>query len=120
MLDSVPASISLNAVFDGFGPGFGFVIFLRPGSTLFSAFRNFVSSFHGSIGVLITLHLQTSLRFLFICRQHFSPPSTRRATYAFHARLFGVAGKVFRLEINRLSEELFETLMVIRYNGGAV
>ena len=96
---------------------------LRLASASVSASRNFVSGFRSSIGVLIKPSF-ISFASISICLQApFSPPSARRATYAFPApveRLFSVAGKVFRPEGNRLSDEFFETLMVIRCNGGDV
>ena len=52
----------------------------------------------------------------------FSPPSARRATYAFPVPVERLQcdRKGLRPERNRLSDELFETLMVIRCNEGDV
>ena len=50
---SASISVSLKAVFDGFGLGFGYVIFFTAGFGFGFGFPDFVSGFRGSIGVLI-------------------------------------------------------------------
>ena len=115
---------SLNAVFHGFGFGFGFLICLTAGFGLGFGFPEFC----------VWLP-QFKRRFdkTFIHKLHFDfylpagallPPFARRATYAFPApveRLYSVAGKVFRPERIRLSDEFFsEALIDNRCNGGVV
>ena len=97
MLASRPASASKHSKVAGFGHGFGFlkcrfdgvcfgfgfVIIFTTGFGFGFAFPEFVSGFRGSIGVLIQLSFTNLVRLLFTCRRTFSPPSARRATYAF-------------------------------------
>ena len=65
LLASASASASLNAVFDEFYFGFGFVIFLPPASASVSASQNFWPVLLGSIGLLIKLSFTNLFRFLF-------------------------------------------------------
>ena len=120
---SASASVSLNAVLGGFSFGFGFVIFFMVGFGLGFGFpefgvwlplfnRRFDRAFiHFTNLVSISIYLQATL--------FASIRSSRDLCLSAPVeRLFSVAGKVFRPERNRLSDELSETLMVIRCDEG--
>ena len=84
--------------------------FLRPASASASAPRNFVSGFRSSIDVLIKPSFINFSSISIYLQAPFSRPSARRVAYAFPApvaRLFNVAGKVFRPERNGLSDDFF-------------
>ena len=88
--------------------------FLRPASASASASRIFASGFRDSKGVLIKPSFTNVVSISIYLHVPLSPPSARRAAYAFPAPVerlcvcvCSVAGKVFRPERDSISDEFF-------------